>query len=159
MFMSRVYTIHQLQKLPTSLSEAWEFFSTPVNLQKMTPNDVHFKIHNSENLPSKMYKGMMIEYTIQPILNLPMYWLTEITHVEPMESFVDEQRIGPYALWHHYHRFTEIQGGVEMTDIVHFKMPGGLLGRWILGDFLYRRVQQIFNFRRSYLEGRFGSIL
>jgi ligand-binding SRPBCC domain-containing protein len=99
-----------------------------------------------------MYAGQIIEYKVSPILGIPLYWMTEITHVEQHKFFVDEQRFGPYSMWHHQHHFREVPGGVEMTDIVHYKMPF-----WFLGDiantlFVKKQLNDIFNYRFKAVE-------
>jgi ligand-binding SRPBCC domain-containing protein len=105
-----------------------------------------------------MYPGQVIEYTVKPVLGIPLYWMTEITHVKEGEYFIDEQRYGPYSLWHHQHHFKEISGGVEMTDIVHYKVPF-----WFLGDiantlFVKQQLKKIFDYRFKAINNRFGSL-
>jgi ligand-binding SRPBCC domain-containing protein len=104
-----------------------------------------------------MYAGQIIEYTVKPVLGIPVYWMTEITHVEEGRFFVDEQRFGPYRFWHHQHHFHEIPGGVEMTDIVHYKNPLWLLGDLANGLFVKKRLEQIFDFRFKKVEELFGA--
>lgn len=154
--MSRVYSIKTVQKIPISLDQAWEFFSKPDNLKEITPSNLGFNII-SKHHGSTMYSGQIIEYTVKPILGIPLYWMTEITHVTDRKFFVDEQRFGPYSLWHHQHHFKEIEGGVEMTDIVHYKLP-----LWILGDIAHvimvkSQLKGIFNHRYKAVEARFGA--
>ena len=131
--MSKVYSLHTEQFIPISLQEAWDFFSSPANLAKITPEKMGFNIISKHHGP-KMYPGQIIEYTVKPLLGIPLYWMTEITHVKEGVYFVDEQRFGPYTMWHHQHHFTEVKGGVKMEDIVHYKIPlgflGGILPRW-----------------------------
>lgn len=150
-----VYSIKETQRMPVSLDEAWAFFSHPKNLAVMTPDYLNLKFTN-ELFGEEMYPGQVITYRVKPILGIPMFWMTEITHVKDREFFVDEQRFGPYALWHHQHHFREIPGGVEMTDLVHYKVPG-----WILGDvanslFIRKQLEEIFTFRRKKVEQIFG---
>lgn len=138
------------------MEAAWDFFSNPANLQTITPNNLGFKII-SKHHGSRMYPGQIIEYKVSPVLGIPMYWMTEITHVETGKYFVDEQRFGPYALWHHQHHFKEIEGGVEMTDIVHYRIPLGFLGRIAHKLFVKKQLEQIFNFRKKKVEELFGN--
>ncbi len=126
--MSKVYSIKRVQALPISLEKAWDYFSRPDNLADITPANLGFVIRTQHGR-EQMYAGQIIEYTIKPVLGIPLYWMTEITHVEYLRFFVDEQRYGPYTFWHHQHHFNPLPGGVEMTDIVHYKLPF-----WILGD-------------------------
>jgi ligand-binding SRPBCC domain-containing protein len=149
--MSKVYSLKTIQKIPTSLENAWKFFSDPANLQTITPTNLGFKII-SKHHGTEMYEGQIIEYTVRPLLGIPLYWMTEITHVELQKYFIDEQRFGPYSLWHHQHHFREVEGGVEMTDIVHYKIPF-----WYLGDiantlFVKKQLTGIFDHRFRVVE-------
>jgi ligand-binding SRPBCC domain-containing protein len=150
-----VYSIKEVQRMPVSLDEAWSFFSHPRNLAVMTPEYLNLKFTN-ELFGDEMYPGQVMTYKVKPVLGIPMFWMTEITHVMDRKFFVDEQRFGPYALWHHQHHFREIPGGVEMTDLVHYKVPG-----WIIGDlantlFIRKKLEEIFSFRRKKVEELFG---
>jgi ligand-binding SRPBCC domain-containing protein len=141
------------QFLPISLEKAWDFFSSPKNLNEITPPEMTFKILNE--LPEKMYEGMMISYKISPMFNIPLDWVTEITHIKENQFFVDEQRIGPYAIWHHEHHFKAVEGGVLMTDILHYHVGLGPLG-WIASKlFVDAKVQGIFDYRFKKLEGMY----
>jgi ligand-binding SRPBCC domain-containing protein len=153
--MSRVYSLKTVQRIPVSLEEAWAFFSKPDNLKDITPASLGFNIISKHHGPD-MYAGQIIEYKVRPVLGIPLYWMTEITHVEPLRFFVDEQRFGPYSLWHHQHHFRAINGGVEMTDIVHYKLPLWLLGDLAHGLFVKRQLEQIFRYRFTAVESRFG---
>lgn len=150
-----VYSIKTVQQIPVSLAKAWDFFSSPANLQAITPSKMGFQIV-SKHHGEKMYPGQIIEYKVKPVLGIPLYWMTEITHVEDRQFFIDEQRFGPYSLWHHQHHFKPIEGGVEMTDIVHYKIP-----LWFLGDianalFVKKQLKEIFAFRYHKVEELFG---
>ncbi len=154
--MSKVYSLKTVQKIPISLDEAWDFFSKPDNLKEITPNNLGFNIV-SKHHGSAMYAGQIIEYTVKPLLGVPLYWMTEISHVEPKRFFVDEQRFGPYSMWHHQHHFKTIKGGVEMTDIVHYKLP-----LWVLGDLansilVKAQLRGIFNYRFKAVDEKFGT--
>lgn len=105
----------------------------------------------------KMYAGQIIRYIVKPVLGIPLKWCTEITHVVDKQYFVDEQRFGPYAFWHHQHRFTEIPGGVMMEDILNYKVPFGFLGDLVNALFVRNEVNQIFEYRRKILTERFGT--
>lgn len=150
-----VHSFKAVQFIPLSLQDAWAFFSSPANLQAITPPDVHFTVTSSLHGDS-IYPGQIIEYKIRPFWIIEWYWMTEITHVEPGRYFADEQRYGPYSLWHHQHHFKEVPGGVEMTDIVHYKLPGGWLGELLAGRLVEKKLQQIFSFRYETIEGLFG---
>jgi ligand-binding SRPBCC domain-containing protein len=155
--MSKVYSIKTIQQIPVSLDIAWEFFSSPANLKEITPGNLGFNIISKYH-GDTMYAGQIIEYTVKPVLGIPLYWMTEITHVEEKKYFVDEQRFGPYSMWHHQHHFKATEGGVEMTDIIHYKLPF-----WFLGDvaqvlFVKKQLQNIFDFRYKIVQERFGSM-
>jgi len=143
----------QEQFLPISLEEAWNFFATPKNLNEVTPDDLSFEILT--DLPDKMYEGLMISYRIRPMLNIPVFWCTEITHIREKAFFVDEQRQGPYKIWHHEHHFKEVEGGVLMTDILHYSIGKSVFG-WLAGKlFVHKKVAQIFEFRKKALDDYF----
>ncbi len=152
--MSKVYQLITVQKIPVSIDKAWDFFSDPKNLQAITPVSMGFRII-SEQQDNKMYAGQIIEYKVRPLLNIPIYWMTEITHVADKKYFVDEQRFGPYSMWHHQHHFKAANGFVEMTDIIHYKLPC-----WFLGDianwlFVRKQLKGIFEYRFKKVEELF----
>ena len=154
--MSKVYSLKTVQHLPITMEQAWNFFSSPANLKEITPANLGFNIV-SQHHGEKMYAGQIIEYTVKPVLGLPLYWMTEITHVEDKKYFVDEQRFGPYSMWHHQHHFKATANGVEMTDIVHYKLPF-----WFLGDianmlFVNQQLKTIFDYRHKIVEKKFGT--
>ncbi len=149
-----IYTISRKQFLPISLTEAWEFFSAPRNLSKITPSKMGFNILYVSG-GEKTYAGQIIRYKIQAIPGIKMNWVTEITHVQEPNYFVDEQRFGPYALWHHQHHFKEVPGGVEMTDEVNYAIGYGLIGRLAYWLFVGKEVNRIFKHRYVVLEDYF----
>jgi ligand-binding SRPBCC domain-containing protein len=151
------YTIKSRQKLPISLKAAWDFFSSPQNLNEITPPSMGFETLSCSD-SDKIYAGQIITYYVRPFAGIPLYWMTEITHVQEGIYFVDEQRFGPYALWHHQHHFREIKGGVEITDLVHYKLPLGLLGNIAHALFVKRQLKGIFDFREKVLETKFGKM-
>ncbi|MEO5947096.1 MAG: SRPBCC family protein [Chitinophagaceae bacterium] len=149
------HSIKTVQKIPVSLEEAWTFFSNPANLQAITPSNMGFKVI-SKHHGEKMYAGQIIEYTVKPVLGIPLYWMTEITQVKDKEYFIDEQRFGPYSLWHHQHHFKTIEGGVEMTDIVHYKNPMWFFGNIANQFFVKKKLEKIFQFRNNKVVELFG---
>lgn len=149
--------MHQLkviQNLPISLEKAWGFFSSPKNLAVITPPELN--LVPTSKLPEEMYPGMFIEYTVKPLLGIPTKWVTEITHVRDQSFFVDEQRLGPYRIWHHQHHFKKIKGGVEMTDIIDYRLPFGPIGILTEKLFVGSKVKDIFKFREKKLIELFG---
>ncbi len=153
--MSKVYSTKTIQKIPISIDAAWEFFSSPDNLKKITPDNMGFDIISKYH-GDKMYAGQIIEYKVSPLLGIPLYWMTEITQVQDKKFFIDEQRYGPYHLWHHQHHFKEIEGGVEMTDIVHYKLPMFFLGDIANTLFVKQQLKKIFDTRFKKVEDMFG---
>lgn len=142
----KIYQLKTKQKIPVSLDKAWDFFSNPNNLSKITPPGLNFTIKSE--LPEKMRAGMIIEYTVSPLLNIPVAWVTEITHVEAPFYFVDEQRIGPYKMWHHEHIFHRLDNGdTLMEDIVSYAIPFGFLGRLVHRLVIRKKIKEIFDFR------------
>ncbi|MCF2446478.1 SRPBCC family protein [Dyadobacter sp. CY345] len=144
------------QQLPITLDEAWLFFSNPANLKEITPAHMDFVV-TSKHHGEKMYPGQIIRYIVKPVLGIPMKWCTEITHVVDRKYFIDEQRFGPYAFWHHQHHFAEVDGGVIMTDILNYKVPLGFLGDIVDAVFINNEVKGIFEYRKKVLIERFGS--
>lgn len=140
------YSLKTVQKIPVTLPEAWNFFASASNLQSITPEAMGFRII-SKHHGEKLYAGQIIEYIVRPVFSIRMYWMTEITQVKDKEYFIDEQRKGPYSMWHHQHHFKEIEGGVEMTDIVHYRLPMGFLGKIANSLFVKKKLQHIFNYR------------
>lgn len=137
--------------VPRPLEEVWAFFSRPENLEAMTPDHVSFKIL-SPIKGVEMYPGMIIQYTISPFLGIPMHWVTEITQIHDREFFIDDQRVGPYGLWHHQHHFKSVDGGTEMTDILHYQVPFGPIGSIANWLFVERMVDQIFEHREAAIQ-------
>ncbi len=150
-----VYTFCQTQLLKASLEEVWDFISSPQNLKTITPDYMGFDILN-ENLPEEMYPGMIISYHVSPVLGIKVKWVTEITHVIDKKFFVDEQRIGPYALWHHQHHLKETKEGILMDDIVTYSPPFGILGQISNGLMIKSKLNEIFDYRRNRLNEIFG---
>jgi ligand-binding SRPBCC domain-containing protein len=148
----KVYHLYQKQVLPLTISEAWEFFSNPKNLVKITPDHMDFKILYISGDGSKMYPGQIISYKVKLLPFVYVRWVTEITHVQQPHYFVDDQLTGPYRLWHHQHRFSEIPGGVEMTDEITYAIPFGILGRLANYFFVENQLKTIFRFRYNILD-------
>lgn len=149
-----MYTLHKEQILPVDRQTIWDFIATPANLQEITPSYMGFDI-TSDFLPKEMYEGMIISYKVSPILNIPMEWVTEITHIKPLHFFVDQQLIGPYRLWHHQHILEDNAKGVLMRDIVSYQPPFGILGKLANGIFIKKQLESIFEYRRALLEKKF----
>jgi ligand-binding SRPBCC domain-containing protein len=151
-------SLHQLkttQKIPATLEQVWDFISSPRNLSKITPSYMGFQITN-EPIADKMYTGQIISYKVSPMLGIKLNWTTEITHVETNKYFIDEQRIGPYSIWHHQHHIREIPGGVEMDDIVSYLPPLGFLGDIANALFIKGQLREIFDYRFKAVEDYFG---
>lgn len=149
-----LYQLQAKQKVPISLEKAWDFLSDPKNLKIITPPEMGFHILSGADRP--MYPGQIIHYLVSPVKGVKTQWVTEITHVVDKQFFVDEQRFGPYKLWHHKHFIKSIEGGVEMEDIVHYKLPFGFLGTIAHALFVRKKLETIFEFRRKKLIECFG---
>ena len=141
------------QVLPISLEEAWSFFSSPSNLNLITPEDMNFKI--LDVLPAHIYQGLMIRYKIKPMFNIPLDWITEITEVKDKVYFIDEQRKGPYRTWHHEHHFKEVDGGVLMTDKLSYDIGMSFIGTLAGKLWVDKQVQHIFSYRKKKLNELF----
>ena len=150
----KIYRLETIQNLPISQKEAWDFLSDPRNLKTITPDYMGFEIVSGA--ASKMYAGQILQYIVTPLLNIPLKWVTEITHIKEGEYFVDEQRFGPYSLWHHKHFIKPIKNGVEMIDIVDYKVPFGLLGQLVQPFLVRPKLEEIFEYRKNALDRIFG---
>lgn len=150
-----MYQLIKKQFVQTDLQTCWDFFSSPKNLKVITPDYMGFNVLTE--IPEKMYEGLMIEYKVTPLLSIPMNWITEIKYVHDKEFFVDEQRKGPYKIWHHEHHFKEVEGGVEMTDIVSYEIPMGILGRMMYPVIVKKKLEEIFDYRFKKVDEIFNS--
>ena len=150
----KIYTLHKSQKLPISLDKAWQFLSDPKNLKTITPAYMSFDILSKIDRP--LYTGQIIQYHVTPLLGIKTKWVSEITHIEEKEYFVDEQMYGPYALWHHKHFIKEIEGGVLLEDIIDYKVPLGILGQIVHPFLVQPKLEEIFKYRQEKLTELFG---
>lgn len=150
----KIHLLEQHQRLPIPIGEAWDFFSSPANLNDITPPDLGFQITSAPE--TTMFEGQIITYRVKiaPLVWVP--WVTEIKCVDPGRSFIDEQRFGPYAFWHHRHLFEPDGDGVRMTDTVHYGLPLGPFGGIAHAIFVRRKLEWIFGYRRKILAERFG---
>lgn len=144
--------------MPISIEQAWAFFSSPLNLKKITPKEMKLVVTSDFTEDTAIYEGMLITYKVSPLPGIQMNWMTEITHVRDGKYFVDEQRFGPYALWHHEHHFKEIEGGVLMNDVLYYAIPYGFVGTIANQLFVGKKVKQIFEYREQAIKQLFGEI-
>ena len=149
-----IYQLKRTQTLNCSINQAWSFFSTPRNLDRLTPDSVGFKITHCTS--EVMHQGQMIGYQVKVAPFIWVKWLTEITMVDDHSSFIDEQRLGPYKIWHHIHRFEKQKNCVLMTDEVTYVMPFGILGRIAHALFVKKKLQHIFDERQRLTEAVFS---
>lgn len=140
------YVLERTQIINATLDQTWDFFSSPENLNKLTPANMGFDILTPKPLP-KMFEGQIIEYKVRPVLNIPIYWKTEITEVKPKHFFIDNQIKGPYKLWKHKHTFEELDNKVKMTDHVTYTLPMGLIGSFAHILYVKQRLADIFDYR------------
>ena len=153
----KLYQLHSKQALPISKKEAWDFLSNPSNLKVITPEHMGFHILSGADRP--MFPGQIIQYKVSPFPGYTTKWVTEITHVNEGNYFVDEQRFGPYALWHHKHFIKEIAGGVEMEDVIDYKIPFGILGQLAHPLIVKKQLVDIFKYREQKLIKLYGAII
>ena len=149
------YQFKKEQKVKTSMEDIWDFISSPRNLKEITPDYMGFNI-TSKDLPEKMYEGMIISYLVSPVFGIKTNWVTEITHVRDLQYFVDEQRVGPYSIWHHQHFIEPISNGVLMRDIVSYEPPFGFLGAIANSLMIKGKLQEIFDYRTQAIEKKYG---
>ena len=149
-----IYELSSVQKLPISLEEAWSFLSSPANLKEITPDYMGFDIVSGDD--GQMYPGQIIQYIVKPLLGIKTRWVTEITHVVDKSYFVDEQRFGPYDLWHHKHFLEAIEGGVEMRDTIHYKLPFSPIANLFHNMMVKPKLNEIFTYREAKLAELYG---
>lgn len=152
----KTYRLSTKQTLPITLEQAWGYFSNPNNLKDITPPELAMTVRTDTD--GRIYNGMIIEYDVTPMLNIPVNWVTEIKHINAPDMFVDEQRFGPYQFWYHQHFFRQVDGGTEVTDLVHYRIPFGILAPLINKLVVEGKLAYIFNFRRQVLERKFGVV-
>jgi ligand-binding SRPBCC domain-containing protein len=141
-----IHTIQRTQIVRSPLRDCWLFFSNPQNLARLTPPALDFQVLS--DVPEEIYPGLMIQYRVRPLFGLPLIWLTEISHVEPERSFVDEQRLGPYRLWHHEHHFRGLdEYHTEMRDRVHYILPFAPFSEFMHPWLVKPKLEQIFDYR------------
>lgn len=150
----KLYTLNTKQKLPITLDEAWAFLSNPANLSKLTPSEMNMTILSGADRP--MYAGQVLQYSVTPLAGIKTKWVSEITQYEHKKYFVDDQLYGPYAFWHHKHFVHEIEGGVEMEDIIDYKVPFGILGQLVHPFLVKPKLESIFAYRKEQMELLFG---
>lgn len=154
----KIYTLAKSQIVRGDIEECWAFFSNPANLVKITPPSLDFQVLSK--VPARIYSGLMIQYRVRPLLGIPATWLTEITGVTEPNYFVDEQRVGPYKIWHHEHFFKQLDGGrVEIRDLVHYVMPFGFLGGIVRELVVKNELERIFSYREKVVTEIFGAKL
>ena len=154
--LNMIYQLKREQILQSNIDDIWDFISSPKNLSRITPNYMNFNI-TSKDLPEEMYPGMLISYTVSPILGISISWLTEITQVQKKHFFIDEQRDGPYSMWHHQHFIEKHKDGVLMKDIVTYKLPLGFLGQFAHWLFIKKKLNNIFDYRFNQMEQIFNN--
>ena len=148
--------IHREQLVKTDINTLWEFMSSPKNLETITPESMMFKI-TSKNKDEKMYPGMIITYIVSPLLKIKLTWMTEITQVKEKSFFIDEQRLGPYTMWHHQHIFKQTEEGILMKDIITYIPPFGIIGSIANLLFIKNKVNQIFDYRNKKINSIFNN--
>jgi len=152
----KIYKLTRKQIIHAQLDQVWDFFSSPENLDALTPQDMGFEITSQKPL-DPMHRGQLIDYVVSPILKLPLKWRTEIIEVVPKEKFIDYQLKGPYKLWRHTHYFKPTEDGIEMIDEVEYSLPLGILGRFVHFIFVKSKLENIFDYRYRKVEETFNS--
>lgn len=150
------YQLYREQQLNCDLETAWRFFSSPNNLSKITPPDMNFRVLSDVD-NQEIFEGMIIDYTVSPILNIQMKWKTRISQVDEEKSFTDFQENGPYKYWNHFHEFIPNEKGVLIKDTVDYELPFGVLGDIAHSIFVHKKLVTIFDFRYTVLEKMFNT--
>ena len=150
-----VYQFYKEQRIHTTVDEIWDFVSSPRNLKEITPDYMGFEI-TTAHMSDIMYPGMIISYKVSPVLGIKLPWVTEITHVSNKDFFVDEQRKGPYKMWHHEHRIIQTDDGLIMTDLITYEPPFGVLGALANKLFIKKQLNDIFDYRKKIIDEKFN---
>jgi ligand-binding SRPBCC domain-containing protein len=151
-----LHTLKTTQYLRSDMETVWNFMSAPGNLALITPSYMGFNIISDKEDIKRMHPGQIIEYYVTPLMGFKIHWVTEITHVKYHSYFIDEQRFGPYSFWHHKHFLKEVPGGIEMTDLLHYKVPFGVFGIIVNSLFIKNKIKEIFDYRHDQLEALFN---
>ncbi|CAA7391140.1 SRPBCC family protein [Chryseobacterium fistulae] len=152
-----MYRLYREQHLNCTIEKAWKFFSSPHNLSEITPKSMNFRVI-SDIQDHSIFEGMEIDYTVSPVLGIPMRWKTVITQVQDHKSFTDFQKLGPYKYWNHFHEFIPDENGVLMKDTVDYELPLGIFGSMAHGLFVKEKLRSIFDFRYRILDDLFNRI-
>ncbi len=150
-----MYSILYRQIIPRPIEQTWDFFSNPANLKLLTPAGMKFELMN-ESI-DEMYEGIVLGYTLAPLAGIKLSWYSEITKIEAKKYFIDQQLKGPFKIWHHQHHFRETDSGTEVTDLVHYELPLGFIGKLFHPLFVERRVKDMFEYRYQKARELFGS--
>lgn len=146
-------TLRRTITIPGTLDTVFEFFNRPENLEQLTPASLKFRMLTPS--PVAMHNGAVLDYVIR-LMGLPLRWTSVITGYDPPHEFVDVQLRGPYAFWHHRHRFESAAEGVDVIDEIHYEIGFSLVGRWLLKPIIQRQLSGIFSYRTHMIEGIFG---
>ncbi len=150
----KLYKLEDKTLINTSMEHCWDFFSNPKNLPIITPEYLSFNIKNE--LPERMYEGLIIEYTVNPIMKVPLTWISEITFMKKPFYFVDEQRFGPYKFWHHQHYFENSSNGIIMKDIVYYSLHFSFIGKLVHSLIVRKKLEHIFQYRKNIIDNLFN---
>jgi len=141
-----LYRFEHTQIIPLTLEDSWRFFTNPRNLSELTPAAMNFR-HRFEPDAERVYPGMILAYSLTPMAGIPVNWVTEITHVEPLVRFIDEQKSGPFSMWHHIHEFSEVPEGTKIHDTLYYSLPFSFLGQFAHSLFVKNQIENIFRYR------------
>lgn len=149
------YFFNAEQFLPITINKAWEFFSDAENLAVITPPALGFKVLSPVK-DQEIYEGMLIDYKVSPLFNVPLHWRTQISKVDKPYSFTDRQLKGPYKLWEHTHHFFEKENGILMKDRVKYQLPYGIIGEVAHSVLVRDKIEDIFAYRKQVLNQIFN---
>jgi ligand-binding SRPBCC domain-containing protein len=148
----KIYQLYRSQPLKITPQDAWAFFSSPYNLNDITPDFFHLTVNS--RVPETIYSGLMISYTLKAVFGIPLSWLSEISHCDEPKRFVYEQRIGPFKFWSHEVCLHESEHGIILEDIVFYAMPFAWFGQILHKCLIADRLNRIFDTRREKLAQR-----
>lgn len=152
--MTKIHQLHSELTIQTDLETAWDFIRSPKNLDLITPDDMVFEIVS--DLPEEMHEGLLVEYRVGIPMIGEQTWLSEIKHIREQHSFVDEQLVGPYKLWFHYHEISKVEDGVRFVDHIKYIMPFGPFGAIARAIYVKKELNRIFDYRTEAMNRHFG---
>lgn len=117
--------------------EVWEFYSKPSGFAAVTPEFLNLRIESVTGPdgtpePEVLEEGTRVRSSIRPFGVGPRTaWVSTITERSEgadAATFSDEMSDGPFARWHHTHRFRADGDATFLLDRVEYRLRDGPAG-------------------------------